>query len=334
MNRWITLFSLIIGLVSCEPKKEQPYIQFYGSTMGTSYSVKYADDQQRDFQKEVDSLLEVYNRSVSTYIPDAEISSFNQSNNLEDPSDYFLTVLNESFRIHQLTGGAFDPTVMPLVNAWGFGYSKPSTIPTEQAVASLLEIVGMDKIKLAQSVVEKENPRTQLDFSAIAKGYGSDLVADFLVSKGITSLMVEIGGEVVCRGEKTNGKRWTIGIEDPTKTRRSLHQALSLKDQAMATSGNYRNFKLIDGKKYAHTISPKTGFPVDHHLLSASIVSNSCMTADALATACMVKGVEGAMKLVESIDGTEGYFIYEDERGAMQAVSTEGVKELLVKNKK
>jgi len=323
-----TYLFLVLSIASCKDANKKEYTLLSGNTMGTVYNIKYLDDQERTIQPSIDSLLKSFNQSVSTYIPTSEISLFNTSDGLPQASELFLNIFFTAQHIYQKTEGAFDPTVMPLVNAWGFGYTQPTHMPTDKAIDSIMTFVGMDKVSVTGKRIEKKNTKTQLDFSAIAKGFGVDLVAEFLEKKGIEHFMVEIGGEVVCKGNSPSASPWKIGIETPTANARGIKQVVKLQNVAMATSGNYRNFRLVDGQKYAHTIDPVGGLPVQHTLLSVSIVAKDCMTADAYATACMVLGKEKSMVLVNSLKGVEAYFIF-DQNGQMKTAFTEGFSNYL-----
>lgn len=302
-------------------------IALQGSTMGTSYSVKYLDAQGRNLKPGIDSLLQVFNNSLSTYIPDSEISRFNQDALLKYESPYFYPVLEKSKEVYQKTGGAFDPTVGPLVSAWGFGPQGRQT-PSASLVDSLRRLVSYDSIFFDSVAVCKLKKGVQLDFSAIAKGYGVDVVADYIRSRGIEHLFVEIGGEVVAQGLNDRGMAWQVGVNVPSEDleEQSRPQAIvSLKDRALATSGNYRNFYEREGVKYSHTISPVTGQPVRHSLLSASVFAPDCMTADAYATAFMVMGMEKARQLLERDKGLQAFFIYSDADGKLQTWATPGI---------
>ncbi|GAB4334544.1 MAG: FAD:protein FMN transferase [Flammeovirgaceae bacterium] len=308
------------------------YVQ--GTTMGTTpYNIKYLDEQQRNFKEEIDKVLKEFNQSLSTYIPDSEISKFNKNDSLTYESHYFYPVLDRSKMVYERTQGAFDPTVMPLVKAWGFGPGKTPQEMTQAKVDSLLQLVGFQYISYDKKTVRKSKNNVELDFSAIAGGYASDLVAELLLEKGIENFMVEIGGEVVCRGTNSKGEIWSIGIENPVVAEeggKEISSIIRLENKALATSGNYRNFYIKDGKKYAHTLDPKTGYPVEHSLLSATVVAKDCMDADAYATAFMVMGVEKSIDFLKQNTDIQALLIY-DEGGKMKIFMTEGLKEYVVK---
>ncbi len=302
-------------------------VHISGTTMGPiPYSIKYLDKEGRNFQPEIDSLLDAFNNSLSTYIPSSEISRFNNENSITFETPFFYPVLLASKEVFENTGGAFDPTIGPLVNAWGFGPNKKSRMDSTN-VDSLLSIIGFDKIQFDSRKATKENGMF-LDFSAIAKGNGIDVVADLLGEKGIGNYMVEIGGEVICKGDSDANKPWMIGVQKPTLEKGSveLMAKISIKDKAIATSGNYRNYYIQNGKMIAHTINPFTGYTTSHNLLSASVFAKNCTLADAYATACMVIGFEKSKELVNNTDGLEGFFIYTDEEGNYKTYASLGIE--------
>ncbi|WP_422355819.1 FAD:protein FMN transferase [Roseivirga pacifica] len=306
-----------------------------GTTMGTiAYNVKYIDKQARQFKPQIDSLLKDFNQSLSTYIPNSDVSVFNKTGKVTFNFPYFYDVLEASKVIYESTQGAFDPTVGPLIDAWGFGEGEMIG-PDSTQVDSLLQYVGFNKIDFTKTKAETTIPSMKLSFSAIAKGQAIDVVADWLAEQDIANYMVEIGGEVRAKGENLEGETWTIGIEQPNEQRiGGLFDAIQLHDQGMATSGNYRNFRIVNGKKVAHTIDPVTGYPKMQTLLSATILAPNCMLADGYATACMVMGLEGSKNLVETHPELEGYFIYADENGEMVTYISTGLKGKTLKDAK
>lgn len=316
-----------------ESSKAEKYIQIEGNTMGTTYHIKYIDENKSDYKAQVDSLLIDFNNALSTYIPESEISRFNQGSQIEFSSPYFFPVLEKSREVYERSEGAFDPTVMPLVNAWGFGFKNMENVDSTD-IDSLMYLIGFEHIAYDETVLSKDTQGVMLDFSAIAKGYGVDVVSEFLESKGISSYMVEIGGEVRCKGKNNKGSIWLIGIDNPkySEDGKSLQATVKLDNMSLATSGNYRNFYVKDGIKYAHTINPKTGFPVSHSLLSASVFADDCMTADAYATAFMVAGKQKAIEMSEKT-GLLTYLIYSDsESGEIRTYMSDGLKALIVEN--
>ncbi|WP_297336658.1 FAD:protein FMN transferase [Algoriphagus sp.] len=302
-------------------------INFSGQTMGTSYQITYLDQEGRNFQTEIDSLLAVFNQSLSTYIPDSELSRFNAGDTLNFNLPYLPQVLEGSKKVFELTGGAFDPTVGPLVNSWGFGPGGPQ-LKDSVEINDLVRLVGFDQINWDQNQVRKEVSGLYLDFSAIAKGQGVDVIADFLLEKGIENLLVEIGGELVARGVNDKGELWKVGVNRPEEeaTASELFSIIALDNRGMATSGNYRNFYVRDSIKISHTINPKTGYPVTHNLLSATVLAKDCMTADAFATAMMVMGTEEAIALANRLDEIDVFLIYSQDDGSYGTYLSERLK--------
>ncbi len=315
----------------CRKKNEKP-VNFHltGTTMGKiGYNVKYIDEKtEHNYKPEIDSLLTSFNQSLSPYIPDSEISKFNSNTLLKYESEFFWPVLRESKKVFENTEGAFDPTIMPLVNAWGFGPQKPEQ-PDSSTIQELKKLVGFNNIFFDSLAICKLEEDVKLDFSAIAKGYAVDLVVDFLSAQGIDNIFVEIGGEVAAKGFNTaENKSWTVGVEDPTKPldERALFTAFPLNNRAIATSGNYRNFRIVNGRKVSHTISPYTGYPVEHSLLSASVFSDRCIMADAYATAFMVVGLEKSIEIIEKIPRLEAFLIFSDNQGRLKTYVSESLK--------
>jgi thiamine biosynthesis lipoprotein len=304
---------------------------FGGPTMGSTYSIKYvtSPDKAVNYQAQVDSILERFNESLSTYRPDSEISQFNKGHAVAFRSPFFYPVLKKSQEVYQASGGAFDPTVGPLVNAWGFGTGKERKAPGQARIDSLMQLSGFDKISFDEQSVQKQKEGVYIDFNAIAPGYAADILGRFLEDKGISDYMIEVGGEVLCKGKNKERKYWTIGINNPEYEQKGgdvLQAIVQMNNRALATSGNYRNFYEQDGKKYAHTIDPKTGYPVQHSLLSVSVFAKDCMTADAYATAFMVIGREKAMEFLNKDEELDAFFVYADEKGKLQTYTTEGIK--------
>jgi thiamine biosynthesis lipoprotein len=301
-----------------------------GETMGTTYNIVYLDEANRDFQTSIDSLLVVFNQSLSTYVPDSELSKFNLGDTIDFKLPYFLPVLKASKTVYDKTGGAFDPTVGPLVNLWGFGPAGPE-LKDSTDINLLLKLVGFDKIEFDENQLRKKNPNIYLDFSAIAKGYGVDVVGDFLQRKGISNFLVEIGGELVARGINEKGEFWKVGVNRPEESANAtdLYSIIALQDRGMATSGNYRNYYVKDSVKISHTINPATGYPVNHNLLSATVLAKDCMTADAYATAIMVMGTEKGIALDSALSEIEVFLIYSDANGGFKTYASESLKPFL-----
>lgn len=318
---------------SVSGKQSVEYIVDKGKVFGTFYTIIYASNGNDVKTKYLAALAQV-DTALSTFNKQSTISRINLSADsflLGDKDSLFTKVYNKACEISTITNGAFDITVAPLVNAYGFGYSPDRSTPEEE-IERLRKFVGWKKVCLSQSgYIKKENPEIKLDASAIAKGFGSDEVARVLRENGIKDFMVEVGGEVVCSGVNDKGKVWKIGISKPKEDSTMQHyteiqRVVQLDGKALATSGNYLQYYYKDGTKYAHTINPITGKPVNHTLLSSSIIAEDCMTADALATACMVLGVDSAMSLINSLPNIEGFFIYAGPNGEYLEKQTDGFK--------
>lgn len=321
--RALLAVALLILLIRFFTEEQQAaVIHLEGQTMGTiGYNVKYIDQDNNDYKKKIDSILVVLNESLSTYIKYSEISILNSTSSISKPSQMFLDVLQRSQDVWTDTYGAFDPTVGPLVNAWGFGPDGRPNILDSVKVDSLIQYVGFGKMLFDSKKIAMEKGM-YLDFSAIAKGYAVDLVAEFLEFEDITDYMVEIGGEVRVKGANGQGNLWKIGIEDPTVNvdEQKLLAIAELSDLAMATSGNYRNYYEKDGKIIAHTIDPRTGFTAQNSVLSASVFAEDCMTADAYATAMMVLGLEASKAVIEHND-IEAVILYSEGKKISAFVS-------------
>ena len=326
------LLFLIIGTVLIvRQQRSTPYQHDEGQVFGTFYHITYQNDSSLNNEivaelAKVDSALSMFNRQ-------SVISRINRG---EDPetNDMFNTVFQLAEKISADTDGAFDITVAPLVNQWGFGF-KTGNPPSKATIDSLRSIVGYRKVALSGSHIRKADPRVMLDCSAIAKGYGCDVVAALLRRHGIENYMVEIGGEVATQGISEKRLPWKIGVTKPTDDSlavdNELQTVLNVKNMAMATSGNYRNFYYKNGKKYAHTIDPKTGYPVQHNILSATVLAKHCAEADAYATAFMVMGMDGAKRILEKHSELMAYLIYADKNGNMQVWYSPSMKDKILK---
>jgi len=322
---WLAIFTLATIAILARHNAPAPYQKASGLIFGTMYSVTY--QSKTDLKTSIDSMLKVFDGSLSPFNDTATISRINRNERVI-ADELFATVFRKSLEVSEATGGAFDITVAPLVNAWGFGF-KQGSFPDSMMVDSLLQLTGYEKVSMnEQGEVTKQDERMMLNCSAIAKGYAVDVIANLLKSKGVKNMMVDIGGEVVVHGKNPKEKKWRIGINKPVDdslaTNQELERIVEITDAAIATSGNYRNFYYNNGKKYAHTIDPSTGYPVQHSLLSATVVANDCMTADAYATAFMVMGVEKALEIAESNPGIEAFFIFSNEEGNLQTCQTSG----------
>lgn len=304
-------------------------VQFVGKTMGPiTYNVTYFDDKGRNLQHEVDSVLKIFNLSLNTYLPESEISQFNRDSSFRFNLPYFKEAALKGQEIFKLTDGAYDPSIGPLINTWGFGYQDKVNMDST-LIDSLKQFTGYSLLELADNAIFKKDKRVQLDFSASAKGYGVDVVLDLLKEHGISNAFVEIGGEVAMAGKNLQKDTlWSIGILDPNSTeqQQQYHSIISLTDKGMATSGNYFNYQIIDGVKYGHTIDPTTGYPVQHELLSASVIADDCHTADALATAFMVFGLERTIQFLENNTEYDALLIYSNQNGELNTYSTPAIK--------
>ena len=308
-------------------------IRFEGRTMGTNYVIAYVDSSKRNLQPQIDSVLEDFNMALSTYIPTSEISQFNKNDSVVFKLPYFYPVMKRAQEIYQATNGAFNPTVLPLVEAWGFGRPDKKSDNPQELVDSLLQLVNMEDLELTKTSLKKSKPNISLDFSAIAKGNGIDVVAKYLESQNIYNYMVLIGGEANCKGPNLHGKGWMIGVDNPNTEEASDKPSVGyfwLNDKSIATSGNYRKFYIKDGKRFAHTINPKTGYPVEHNLLSATVFANNCTTADAYATAFMVMGKEKALKVLDNNPKLDAFLVF-DEQGVTKTYITSNAKTWMVK---
>ena len=312
---------LIIGTILILSKSKQAapeYRSAQGLVFGTRYNITYLFNA--DLKPEIEHTMALVDSALSMFNPESTISAVNSSESIHVTDTMFLKVYRRAMEISDWTGGAFDITVAPAVNVWGFGFKHSENI-RQITIDSLRQIIGYNKIHEQDGLITKDDPRIMLDCSAIAKGFGSDMVADMFRSKGINDFMVEIGGEIVVSGHNPKGKLWNIGISKPVDDSLSINNELQtvvpVTDIAMATSGNYRNFYMKDGRKYAHTIDPHTCMPVSHTLLSATVFAPDCATADALATSMMVMGLDSAQALCDRHPEIEAYFIYQATDGTL-----------------
>ena len=341
MRNFCFLFGIVI-LVSCSQQiKQDPLtsaIKLTGQTMGTTYHITYIDSNKRNYQEAIDSLLVAVNQSMSTYDENSILSRFNRYHGKDwfEVDKYFYDVFKLSKTLYHYTAKTFNPAVMPLVNFWGFGKDKKDQRPDEALIDSLLTLVNLDKVEYMRRdeeegrykyFVKKNQQNISLDFSAIAKGYGVDVIARYLNDLGISNYMIEIGGEVRAKGKNDKGGPWKIGIDQPVEnSERTIQSIVELDNMSMATSGNYRNFYIKDGKKYVHTINPRTGYPEVNSTLSVSVFAKECAVADAYATAFMVMGKNaGGMRIAESQKDIEAYFIYA-VMDSFKTAMTEGLK--------
>lgn len=326
------LILLIIGSIYAIRTQQAAIVPFQkneGGVFGTFYHVTYQYD--KDLGSEIEAELKKVDHSLSPFNETSVISRINRNEDMTTDS-LFLHVFNLAQTISRNTHGAFDITVAPLVNAWGFGFKNEPSI-TPELIDSLLQFVGIEKVSAEDGKIIKQDPRIILDCNAIAKGYGSDVVASLFDSKGIENYMIEIGGEIVVKGMNPSTKKWKVGINKPVDDSLSINNEiqtiLNVTDISMATSGNYRNFYYKGGKKYAHTIDPHSGYPVQHSILSSTVLAKDCATADAYATSFMVMGLDEAKKVLAAHPEIEAYFIYADEEGNNQVYMTQGITGLM-----
>jgi len=321
--------SLAILFFACETPPSSLQVH-QGRALGTSYTIQYKGktNQYAQYQKSIDSLFQVINQSLSTYWPDSDISKINSGDSLVVVDSHFEKVFRKATTVWKNTNGFFDPTVGNLVNAYGFGPQKPIDRIRVAQLDSLRKLTGWDKVSLTKNgTIRKDNPDIYIDFNAIAKGYTVDVIANYLSKKGQQNYLVEIGGEVVAKGISPKFQRaWTVAIDDPQQgAERRFRTTLSLVDEALATSGNYRKYRIdsLTGEKYVHSLNPHTGLPVKSSILSASVRAADCMTADAYATALMVLPLEKGQELIASATNLEAYWIVSQGSTTLE-VTTKG----------
>jgi thiamine biosynthesis lipoprotein len=326
----------MILLASCEKQPQKVVLQ--GLAQGSYYAVTYYDEEGRNFQHGVDSIFHAVDMSVNLWVDSSVICKVNRN---EDVilDNIFIDNFNIAQQAAELSGGYFDPTIAPLVEAWGFGVingklitenGTPKGSPTEwevKLIDSLRELVDYRKIRIEGGAVVKANPAMRLDFNAIAQGYTSDLIGAFLESKGVKDYIVDVGGEIMARGDKPDGSSWVVGIEKPAAdwdSERVVQERVEVRDKGIVTSGSYRKYVERDGKRYSHCIDPTTGYPVEHQLLSVTVIAETSVWADALASICMVMGMERSLELINSMDGVEAYYIFVNDDGELETFATEG----------
>ncbi len=316
----------MIGLMmfaSCEKQPKKMVLQ--GQAQGSYYAVTYYDSLGRNFQHDIDSIFHAVDVSVNLWVDTSVISKVNRNEEVTLDSIFI-----DNFRIAQeaarLSNGYFDPTISPIVTAWGFSYKHGDSI-TPQLIDSLKQLVDYRNIRIENGKVVKSNPSMTLDFNAIAQGYTSDLIASFLDSRGIKNYLVDTGGEIMAQGCKPNGQPWIVGIEKPAEnwdSEQVVQTRVALRDKGLVTSGSTRKYVERNGKRYSHCIDPNTGYPVEHQLLSVTVLAENSVWADALASICMVMGMEKSLPLIESLDGVEAYYIYVNEKNELETFATEG----------
>jgi len=347
MKKYLTLaiaFCILL-FYACESNKLQEF-SYTGKTMGTYYSIKYLAKQEVVDSIQFEEELVRINQSMSTYIDDSKISKLNKARKGEKVSldDWIKGCLSKSVLVNKHTTGAFDPSIAPIINYWGFGKIKeaPTTIDSVK-IDSLLKFKGLEKFKTVVNLqatsnddkmhLMKTNGNAQLDFSALAKGMGVDIIYDMLMQKGVENILVDIGGELRAAGTNIEGQIWQVGVDKPLNDKddqRALKAIIPIENRAIATSGNYRNYHLVNGRKMGHIINPDTGFPELSNLLSVSVLANDCITADAYATAFMVMGWERSWFFVRDAPSLEAYFIYSDENGQLKTATSKGLRGLII----
>jgi len=323
---------ILTGCKNHSPVKNKVY--FEGNALGTTYHITaFAGKNSRNVhKKDIDSVIDAVNRSLSTYQPQSLISQINQGKTLK-VDEQFTDVYRAARQIYRETGGLYDPTIGILVNAWGFGPGKkiPGIAKDSAIVDSLKRYVGYDYLWIDEDgFLKKKYPQVYIDYNSIAKGYAIDRVGKMLTDKGYENFLVEIGGEVLAKGKNLDKNRaWLVAIDNPNRQKGDKFiSKIALSDKAMATSGNYRKYYIDKntGKKYVHTIDPKTGYPAIRHLLSASIIADNCTMADGYATACMVMGFPGSKKFLEKHPELDAFLVYSDDEGNIKTYRTKGIE--------
>ncbi len=334
MKHIIWVFFLIL-MVSC--KNERPQKSFFqGQAFGTTFSIQVYSENAINFEKGIDSVLSKVNKSVSTYIPESDISKINNGNTAIIVDDIFIDNFNISADVYKITEGFFDPTIGVLRNAYGFGDTNSIQEIDSLALDSMMKFVGFNKVKLtSENKIEKLYPEIYIDFNAVAKGYGIDLIGSYLDSKGVGNYLIELGGEILAKGKNIKkNKSWLVGIENVNLSLndKSYSSIIALENIAMATSGNYRKFRIdsLTGKRYVHTLNPITGSATKSDITSATVLASTCALADAYATAFMALGLEKSKLILKNIDGIDVYFTYNDQNNEEQVFATEGLKNRLL----
>ena len=326
----LVMISLVV-FASCDKQPQKTVLQ--GLAQGSYYAITYYDEQNRNFQREIDSIFHAVDMSVNLWVDSSIISKVNRNEDVTLDS-IFIGNFNIAQKAAVLSNGYFDPTISPIVAAWGFSYKSGDSI-TPQLIDSLKPLVDYRKVRIENGKVIKEIPEITLDFNAIAQGYTSDLIASFLESRGIKNYLVDTGGEIMAKGEKANGQPWIVGIEKPAEnmdSERIVQTCIALRDKGLVTSGSSRKYVERDGKRYSHCIDPKTGYPVEHQVLSVTVMAENSVCADALASIGMVMGLEKSLQLFQSMENVEAYYIFVNEQGELETFATEGFESLIIKN--
>lgn len=318
----------------CEKKEPQP-IYLKGDAFGTTYNIQFYSEKNSDFKKGLDSVINLVNKSVNTYIPESDISKINRGDSTVIVDSIFREVFEISSEVNQKTNGYFDPTIGVLRNAYGFGDVKPLKIIDSTTLDSLMKFVGFQKVKInADGTISKDFPQIYFDFNAVAKGFGIDCLGRYLESKGVENYLIELGGEILAKGENIEKSQdWVVGIEavDSELEERTFEATVKLKNVGMASSGNYRKFRVdsASGKKYVHTLNPLTGSAEMSNVTSSTVIAPTCGVADAYATSFMALGLEKSKELLKNLPNVEAYLTFNDSLNKHQVFMTEGFKKRL-----
>ncbi len=325
-------FLIFIGslIAACQrnPKMEKVVLQ--GETQGTYYAITYFDDQGRDFSKKIDSVLQVVDYSMSLWVDSSLINRINRGDTSALPDEHFIYNFLLAKEVSAATDGYFDFTIGPLVSAWGF-HRKNRLEMTPDMVDSLKSLVDFRRVRIEKKRIVKDDPRISIDFNAIAQGYTVDLIAELLDGLGVEHFIVDIGGEIMARNRKPDGNPWRVGIETPSETKddeRKVENVIKLENKGLSTSGSYRKYFEQDGKRFSHSIDPKTGYPVQHSLMSVTVLAENAAIADAYSTAFMVMGLEKSLEIISYLGGIEAFFIYYED-GQYKTKATPGMASLI-----
>lgn len=327
----IIIVSIFFSLFGCKPNQKK--INITGEAQGTYYSITYFDSDGRDFQVQVDSLLRIIDLSVSLWVDESVLSRVNRGDSTVVLDKIFTDNFALSQQMGDLSDGYFDFTIGPLVGAWGF-HRKNKMDLNQAKIDSLKQLVNFRNVSLVNGKVFRADSRMSFDFNAIAQGYSVDLLAAFFDDKGVNSYVIDLGGEIFARNRKTDGTMWKVGIESPASSKddeRTLQVVVKLENKGLATSGSYRKYFEKDGHRYSHAIDPKTGYPVDHHVLSVTVLAESAAKADALATAFMVMGLEKSIQMLEKTSEVDAYFIFWNNDKTFGTYATKGMEAIIEK---
>lgn len=314
---------LLAAFASCNDSPKKFVVD--GLAQGSYYEITYFDSRERDFKPQFDSIFALIDASVSLWVDSSVISKVNRNEDVV-LDKVFVDNFNIAQEYAALSNGAFDPTVAPLVSMWGFSYKDDIEL-TDDNIDSVRQLVDYRKVRIADGKLVKDDVRIKLDFNAIAQGYTADVIADFLCRQGIDDYLVNVGGEIMAHGAKPDGSTWVVGIEKPAESWDSspvMQTRVRLGDNGLVTSGSYRKYVERGGKRYSHTIDPATGYPVQHSLISVTVMAESSARADALASICMVMGFEKSLELIKSLGGVEAYYIFANADGDLETFATDG----------